>query len=81
MVLLLPMHRMPLLLGFLPLWYRPAEITMMGRELINLRVAARNGFPAAANCYRTGNHPVQPHTIKSNSDYMLDDIEEHTGIW
>ncbi|NIO21610.1 MAG: (Fe-S)-binding protein [Candidatus Aenigmarchaeota archaeon] len=59
-----------------------AEITMMGRELINLLGCTTDWISGPlANCYRTGNHlGLQPHTIKSNFDFLLDDIEENTGI-
>jgi Fe-S oxidoreductase len=34
-----------------------------------------------ANCYKKGNHlGLEPHAITSNLEYMLDDIEEITGI-
>lgn len=67
---------------FCPYGIDTAEITMMGRELINLLGCCTDWISGPlANCYRTGNHlGLQPHTIKSNFDYMLDDLEEHTGI-
>jgi len=67
---------------FCPYGIDQAEITMMGRELINLLGCCTDWISGPlANCYRTGNHlGLQPHTIKSNFDYMLDDLEEHTGV-
>jgi Fe-S oxidoreductase len=59
-----------------------AEITMMARELINLLGCCTDWISGPlANCYRTGNHlGLQPHTIKSNFEYMIDDLEEFTGV-
>jgi Fe-S oxidoreductase len=67
---------------FCPYGIDQAEITMMGRELINLLGSCTEWISGPlANCYRTGNHlGLQPHTIKSNFEYMLDDLEEFTGV-
>jgi Fe-S oxidoreductase len=67
---------------FCPYGIDTAEITMMARELINLLGCCTDWISGPlANCYRTGNHlGLQPHTIKSNFDYMVDDIEEFTGV-
>lgn len=67
---------------FCPYGIDQAEITMIGRELLNLIGLNTDwiGGPVA-NCYMKGNHlGLEPHTIKSNFDFMVDDIEEITGI-
>lgn len=67
---------------FCPYGIDQAEITMMGRELLNLVGGQTDwiGGPVA-NCYRKGNHlGLEPHAITSNIDYLLDDIEEISGI-
>jgi Fe-S oxidoreductase len=67
---------------FCPYGIDTAEITMMARELINLLGCCTDWISGPlANCYRTGNHlGLQPHTIKSNFEYMVDDLEEFTGV-
>ncbi len=59
-----------------------AEITMMMRELLHLVGINTNWIlEPAANSNRTGNHMgLQPHTFKENIEYLVDDIEEITGI-
>ena len=59
-----------------------AEITMMGRELLNLVGLNINWIiEPVSNCFRTGNHlGIQPHTFKDNIDFAVDEIEELTGI-
>ncbi|MEW5745512.1 MAG: sulfate reduction electron transfer complex DsrMKJOP subunit DsrK [Nitrospirota bacterium] len=67
---------------FCPYGIDQAEITIIGRELLNLLGLQLGwiGGPVAA-CYRKGNHlGLEPHTIKSNIDFMLDDIETITGV-
>ncbi|MBI5675543.1 MAG: (Fe-S)-binding protein [Nitrospirae bacterium] len=67
---------------FCPYGIDQAEITMMGRELLNLVGGQTDwiGGPVA-NCYKKGNHlGLEPHAITSNIDYLLDDIEEISGI-
>jgi len=59
-----------------------AEITIMGRELLNL-IGLNIDWIATpvSNCYRTGNHlGIQPHAFKDMIDFFCDDIEEITGI-
>lgn len=59
-----------------------AEITIIGRELLNL-IGLNIDWIATpvANCFRTGNHlGLQPHTYKDNTDYLLEDIEEYVGV-
>lgn len=67
---------------FCPYGIDQAEITMMGRELINLLGCNTDWIAGpVANCFRKGNHlGLEPHTIKSNIEFMLDDIEDITGI-
>ncbi|HYA88182.1 MAG TPA: (Fe-S)-binding protein, partial [Nitrospirota bacterium] len=66
---------------FCPYGIDQAEITIIGRELLNelgLNIEWIAG--PAANCYMKGNHlGLEPHTIVGNLDYMLDDIETVTG--
>jgi len=67
---------------FCPYGIDQAEITMIGRELLNLVGCNINwAVEPAANCYRTGNHlGIQPAGIKDILDFLADDIEERTGI-
>jgi Fe-S oxidoreductase len=66
---------------FCPYGIDQAEITIIGRELLNelgLNIEWIAG-PASA-CYMKGNHlGLEPHTIVGNLEYMLDDIETITG--
>jgi Fe-S oxidoreductase len=67
---------------FCPYGIDQAEITMIGRELLNLIGTQTDwiGGPVA-NCYKKGNHlGLEPHAIASNIEYLVDDIEEITGI-
>ncbi len=67
---------------FCPYGIDTAEITIMGRELLNL-IGLNIDWIAtpAANCYRTGNHlGIQPHAFKDMIDFFCDDLEEITGI-
>jgi Fe-S oxidoreductase len=67
---------------FCPYGIDQAEITMIGRELLNLIGTQTDwiGGPVA-NCYRKGNHlGLEPHAIIGNVEYMIDDIEDITGI-
>jgi len=59
-----------------------AEITMMGRELINLLGLNIDWIATpVSNCFRTGNHlGIQPHAFKDMIDFFVDDIEEITGL-
>jgi Fe-S oxidoreductase len=67
---------------FCPYGIDTAEITIMGRELLNLlgcNIAWITG--PVNNCYHKGNHlGLEPHAIMSSVEYMVDDIEEYTGI-
>ncbi|MCK9420333.1 MAG: (Fe-S)-binding protein [Nitrospirae bacterium] len=66
---------------FCPYGIDQAEITIIGRELLNLLGLNIEWVAGpAANCYMKGNHlGLEPHTIVSNLEYMLDDIETITG--
>ena len=59
-----------------------AEITMMGRELLNLVGCNINWvMEPVANCFRTGNHlGIQPHGMKDMLEFIADDIEDRTGV-
>jgi len=67
---------------FCPYGIDTCEITMMGRELLNLVGCNINWvLDPAAKCYRTGNHlGVPPHAFKPTIDAALEEIEEITGI-
>ncbi len=67
---------------FCPYGIDTAEITMMGRELLNLLGLDIDWITTpAANCFRTGNHlGIQPHGFKDSVEFAVDDLEEITGI-
>ncbi len=67
---------------FCPYGIDQAEITMIGREILNLLGLNTDWIAGpVANSYMRGNHlGLEPHTIKSNFDFMAEDIEEVTGI-
>jgi Fe-S oxidoreductase len=67
---------------FCPYGIDTAEITMMGRELLNLLgINITWALEPVANCQRTGNHlGIQPHTFKDSLEFFQDDIEDITGI-
>jgi Fe-S oxidoreductase len=67
---------------FCPYGIDQAEITFIGRELLNLVGLNINWITEpAANCFRTGNHlGIQPGGIKDMLDFMADDIEDRTGV-
>jgi len=67
---------------FCPYGIDTAEITIFGRELLNL-IGLNIDWVAApvAFCYRTGNHlGIQPHAYKDMMDFFTDEIEEVCGI-
>jgi Fe-S oxidoreductase len=67
---------------FCPYGIDTAEITIIGRELLNL-IGLNIDWIATpvANCYRTGNHlGIQPHAYKDMIDFFCEDIEELTGV-
>jgi Fe-S oxidoreductase len=67
---------------FCPYGIDQAEITIIGRELLNLLGLNTDWISApAANCYRVGNHlGIQPHAFKDMIDFFVDEIETLTGI-
>jgi Fe-S oxidoreductase len=67
---------------FCPYGIDTAEITMIARELLNLIGVNINWIlDPASNCFQTGNHiGLKPHTFKENVEYLVDDIEEITGV-
>ena len=67
---------------FCPYGIDTAEITMMGRELLDLVGCNINWVvEPASNCYRTGNHlGVPPHAFKTTMEFAVDEVEEITGI-
>lgn len=67
---------------FCPYGIDTAEITIIGRELLNLLGLNVNWIiEPVANCFRTGNHlGIQPHGLKDTLEFFADDIEEITGI-
>jgi Fe-S oxidoreductase len=67
---------------FCPYGIDTAEVTMIGRELLNLVGCNINWvLEPAANCFRTGNHlGIQPHGFKDSIDFAVDDLEEITGV-
>ncbi|HSM75326.1 MAG TPA: (Fe-S)-binding protein [Desulfobacterales bacterium] len=67
---------------FCPYGIDTAEITIIGRELLNLLGLNIDWIATpVANCYRTGNHlGIQPHAFKDMLEFFVDDIEERTGV-
>ena len=67
---------------FCPYGIDTAEITMIGRELLNLVGCNINWvLEPAANCFRTGNHlGIQPHGFKDSIEFAVDELEEITGV-
>jgi Fe-S oxidoreductase len=67
---------------FCPYGIDTAEVTMIGRELLNLVGCNIHWvLEPAANCFRTGNHlGIQPHGFKDSIDFAVDDLEEITGV-
>ena len=59
-----------------------AEVTLMGRELLNLAGTNINWISEpASNCNRTGNHlGIEPHTYKNVVESLAEDIEDQTGV-
>ncbi|MFP5210622.1 MAG: sulfate reduction electron transfer complex DsrMKJOP subunit DsrK [Acidobacteriota bacterium] len=67
---------------FCPYGIDTAEITLIGRELLNLIGCNINWvMEPVANCYRTGNHlGIQPHGFKDSIDFAADEASEITGL-
>jgi len=67
---------------FCPYGIDTAEITLMGRELLNL-VGCNIDWVVgpAANCFQNGNHlGIQPHAFKDMIEFFVDEIEAVNGI-
>jgi Fe-S oxidoreductase len=67
---------------FCPYGIDTAEITMMGRELLNL-LGLNIGWvmEPVMHCHRTGNHlGMEPHTFQDNLDFIMDELTEATGL-
>jgi len=67
---------------FCPYGIDTAEITMIGRELLNLLGCNIDWIAGpAANCYNNGNHlGIQPHAFKDMIEFFVDEIEAVTGV-
>jgi Fe-S oxidoreductase len=67
---------------FCPYGIDTAEITMMGRELLNLLGLNIDWVVGpVANCYMNGNHlGIQPHAFKDMIEFFVDEIEAVNGI-
>ncbi len=67
---------------FCPYGIDTAEITIMGRELLNLLGLNIDWIQTpVANCYKTGNHlGIQPHALIGMMEFFTEDIEEITGV-
>ena len=67
---------------FCPYGIDTAEITILGRELLNLLGLNIDWIAAAvAKCHRIGNHiGMEPQTFKESIDFLCDDLKDITGI-
>jgi len=67
---------------FCPYGIDTAEVTIILRELLHLLGIGMNWIlEPASNSNRTGNHMgLQPHTYKDNADFLVDDVENLTGV-
>jgi [DsrC]-trisulfide reductase subunit K len=67
---------------FCPYGIDTADVTMMAREMMyDLGLGINWALDPAAKCFRTGNHlGLQPHTFKDNIEFVVDELEEATGI-
>jgi Fe-S oxidoreductase len=67
---------------FCPYGIDTAEITIIGRELLNLLGCNIDWIMGpVSNCYRTGNHlGIQPHAFRDMIEFFCDEIEGVTGI-
>ena len=67
---------------FCPYGIDTAEVTMMGRELLNLFGLNIDWVVGpVANCYNNGNHlGIQPHAFKDMIEFFVDEIEAVNGI-
>ncbi|HYA42724.1 MAG TPA: (Fe-S)-binding protein [Syntrophobacteraceae bacterium] len=67
---------------FCPYGIDTAEITIVGRELLNL-IGLNIDWVVGpvANCYQTGNHlGIQPHAFKDMIEFFVDEIEAVNGV-
>jgi Fe-S oxidoreductase len=67
---------------FCPYGIDTAEVTIIGRELLNL-IGLNIDWVVGpvANCYNNGNHlGIQPHAFKDMIEFFVDEIEEINGI-
>ena len=66
---------------FCPYGIDQAEVTIMGRELLNLLGLNTDWISGpVANCYMRGNHVgLEPQTIMGNIEFLMDDLEAITG--
>ncbi len=67
---------------FCPYGIDTAEVTIIGRELLNLLGLNIDWIAGpVANCFRKGNHlGIEPHAFKDMIDFFLDEVEGITGI-
>lgn len=67
---------------FCPYGIDTAEITMIGRELLNLLGLNIDWVVGpVANCFHNGNHlGIQPHAFKDMIEFFVDEIEAVNGI-
>ncbi len=67
---------------FCPYGIDTAEITIIGRELLNLLGLNVDWIATPiANCHRTGNHlGLEPHAITDAIEFMCDDLTDITGL-
>ncbi|MGC8719830.1 MAG: 4Fe-4S dicluster domain-containing protein, partial [Thermodesulforhabdaceae bacterium] len=67
---------------FCPYGIDTAEITIIGRELLNLLGCNIDWIMGpVSNCYRVGNHlGIQPHAFRDMIEFFCDEIEGVTGI-
>ncbi len=67
---------------FCPYGIDTAEITIIGRELLNLLGCGIEWIAGpVANCFHNGNHlGIQPHAFKDMIEFFVDEIEALNGI-
>jgi len=67
---------------FCPYGIDTAEITMIGRELLNLLGLNIDWvLGPVANCFHNGNHlGIQPHAFKDMIEFFVDEIEAVNGV-
>jgi Fe-S oxidoreductase len=67
---------------FCPYGIDTCEITMFGRELLNLVGCSTEWVVGpASSCFRTGNHlSIPPHALKQSLEFAAEEIEGITGL-